>query len=190
MNGHTLAQPQGALDSDTFVSHPDHGDQSSGRRNLLSIVLAIELMLALAVAGYWVHTRTDEVQPATATHATQQTASSRAQTTAPTADAAPLVPRSQVPVAVLNAGASQGTAADGGTHAQQLGYPVTTVGNADGSLEESIVMYAPGNDALAQRVARDLKISAVGPLDGIRRGDLSGARIAVIYGTNTPSTNG
>ena len=44
----------------------------------------------------------------------------------------------------------------------------------------SVVMYRPGYRGEALRLARDLRIKIVGPLDGLRIGDLMGAHVAVV----------
>ena len=43
-------------------------------------------------------------------------------------------------------------------------------------------MYRPGFEGEARRLARDIGVRRVSPLDGIRRRDLQGAHIALILG--------
>jgi hypothetical protein len=46
----------------------------------------------------------------------------------------------------------------------------------------SVVMYRAGFAPEAQRLAKDLGIGMVGPLDGIRPGQLQGAHTVVVVG--------
>jgi hypothetical protein len=45
-----------------------------------------------------------------------------------------------------------------------------------------MVMFRPGFKPAAQRLAKDMGIKAVTPLDGITKGDLQGAQLALIIG--------
>jgi hypothetical protein len=44
----------------------------------------------------------------------------------------------------------------------------------------SVVMYRPGFRGEAMRLARDLRIRIVGPLDGLSVRDLMGAHLAIV----------
>jgi hypothetical protein len=44
-------------------------------------------------------------------------------------------------------------------------------------------MYRPGHRGEAMRLARDLRIRIVGPLDGMSVRDLMGAHVAVVVGS-------
>jgi hypothetical protein len=44
----------------------------------------------------------------------------------------------------------------------------------------SVVMYRPGFRGEALRLARDLRIRIIGPLDGLSVGDLMGAHLALV----------
>ena len=44
-------------------------------------------------------------------------------------------------------------------------------------------MYRPGFRAEALRLGRDLHVSMVGPLDGLRASDLHGAHLAYVVGS-------
>ena len=46
----------------------------------------------------------------------------------------------------------------------------------------SMIMYRAGYRAEALRLGRDLRIHAVGPLDGLRTSDLMGAHLALVVG--------
>jgi hypothetical protein len=59
---------------------------------------------------------------------------------------------------------------------------VGQVGNAPRPALHTVVEYAPGYRAEAARLARDLHVQSVSPLDGLRKSDLLGAEIALILG--------
>ena len=63
------------------------------------------------------------------------------------------------------------------------GYKIGVVGNAPrGSFGQSVVMYRAGRIPEARRLARDVGIAIVSPLDGLRKRDLHGAKLAVVVG--------
>lgn len=97
---------------------------------------------------------------------------------------APKLTRAETSVLVLNGGVRAGAAA---THAASLearGYTVGAVGNAPRSdYTRSLVMYRRGFAAEAARLATDTRITIVGPLDGLRAGDLDGAHVVLVIGS-------
>jgi hypothetical protein len=63
------------------------------------------------------------------------------------------------------------------------GYSVGTVGNTPtAGLARSVVMWTPGEQLLAEHVARSLGITLVAPLDGLTTQDIGGAQAAVLIG--------
>jgi len=95
----------------------------------------------------------------------------------------PLLPRRQVSVTILNGNGVAGAAASEASRVRARGYIVGKVGNAPrGSYGHSVVMYRTGRVREARRLARDLGIAIVSPLDGLRKADLHGAKLAVILG--------
>ena len=60
------------------------------------------------------------------------------------------------------------------------GIPGAAAVNADEA--HSLVMFRPGFKPAAQRLAQDMGVKAVTPLDGITKGDLQGAQLALIVG--------
>ena len=46
----------------------------------------------------------------------------------------------------------------------------------------SIVMFRPGFKDEAQRLAKDVRVTSVTPLDGMRPSDLGGAQLVLIVG--------
>ena len=71
-----------------------------------------------------------------------------------------------------------------------LGYPSAGAGNAETRLRHSIVMYAAGHGAEATRLARDLRIRRVTPLDGLTRADLQVAQPEAAHQHGQPPAPG
>ena len=106
----------------------------------------------------------------------------RAKPAGPTAT--PLLPRQRTSVLVLNGNGRTGAAAQAAESVKALRYRIGGVGNAaTQNFTRTIAMYAPGRRAEAARLARDLHISTVSPLDGVRAADLGGAHVALIVGS-------
>ena len=69
---------------------------------------------------------------------------------------------------VLNGNGRSGAAAESAAGVRAFGYTIGTVGNAPRSdFTRTIVMFRPGYRAEAVRLAADLKLKIVGPLDGL-----------------------
>jgi hypothetical protein len=99
------------------------------------------------------------------------------------APARPILPRRSVRVTVLNGNGIAGAAAAEASRVRARGYRIRLVGNApQGGYAGTMVMYRPGRRPEAVRLARDLGIRLVWPLDGLRARDLRGAQVAVVLG--------
>jgi hypothetical protein len=97
--------------------------------------------------------------------------------------ARPLLHRRSVSVTVLNGNGVSGAAAAEASRVRARGYKIRLVGNAPRSgYGRSVIMYRAGLRGEAQRLGQDLRISLVSPLDGLRRRDLRGAKLAVVVG--------
>jgi LytR cell envelope-related transcriptional attenuator len=93
------------------------------------------------------------------------------------------LPRRKVKVVVLNGNGRQGAAASTARRVQVRGYRIGLVANAPaGNYAASLVMYRPGFEGEARRLARDLGVRVVGPLDGMRPAQLHGAHAVLILG--------
>jgi hypothetical protein len=93
------------------------------------------------------------------------------------------LPRGRTEVMVLNGNGRNGAAGDAADRVRGRGYRLGEVGNAPRSdYARSIVMFRDGFRGEAERLARDLRIKVVAPLDGMRRGELKGAHTALILG--------
>ena len=91
--------------------------------------------------------------------------------------------RGQTSVIVLNGNGRPGAAAAAADRLRARGYVIGSVGNAPERSARSFVMYRPGYAAEAQRLARDLHLRRVAPLDGMRPSQLMGAHLVLIIGT-------
>ena len=86
---------------------------------------------------------------------------------------------------VLNGNGRTGAAAAEADRARAHGYKIGGIGDAKRTdYSRSIVMYRSGFRPEAARLARDLDIGVVGPLDGMKPRDLLGAHLAVVVGAS------
>ena len=145
-------------------------------------IALVELLILLAIAG--------GALARSVSHRVERAAASRARASAPARHLArhakiqpARIPRSKTKVLVLNGNGRQGAAAAEATRVRRHGYRIGGVTNASRSdYARSIVMYRPRYAGEGQRLARDLGISLVTPLDGMRAAQLQGAQIVVILG--------
>ena len=149
-------------------------------------IAAVELVLLLVIGGGKVAAMvSDRVQvaahdrvlagpaqstPAPATHKAKKT------------EAPAHRPRSKTIVMVLNGNGRTGAAASAASRVQSRGYRIGTVGNAAKQAPSTIVMYRPGFAGEGRRLAKDLGIRLVGPLDGMRARSLGRAQVVLILG--------
>jgi hypothetical protein len=92
------------------------------------------------------------------------------------------VPRSRTVVMVLNGNGRSGAAAAAASRVKSRDYKVGTVGNAPQQVSRSLVMYKPGFAGEGQRLAKDLGVKLVTPLDGMRARELGRAHVVFILG--------
>jgi hypothetical protein len=148
-------------------------------------IAAVELLLLVIVGGALL-ARPDGGQthkrPAQAKTAKQDVAKP-APTPAKQVAAKPALARGKISVLVLNGNGVQGAAAAEAAEVERRGYRIRAVTNAPRmDFVRSVVMYRTGFAPEAQRLAKDLGIRMVGPLDGIRPGQLQGAHTVVVVG--------
>jgi hypothetical protein len=147
----------------------------------MSVVAAIEFVglaaLAVALVGNPI-TNHLETRAAAAAAPRVRAASPR-----PRASQAKL-PRGETSVIVLNGGGRAGAAGTEAELVRRRGYVVSSVGNAARmDYTHTLVMYRPGFGSEGARLARDLRIRVVSPLDGIRVSQLAGAHLVVVLGS-------
>ena len=99
------------------------------------------------------------------------------------APAQPRLDRTETSVIVLNGNGGNGAASEKADLIRTRGYLIAGTANAPRSdFARSVVMYRPGYEPEARRLARDFRFKQVTPLDGLRKSDLQGAHIALIVG--------
>jgi hypothetical protein len=96
----------------------------------------------------------------------------------------PKLTRPETSVIVLNGNGRAGAAAASAAAVRRFGYTIGTVGNAPRTdVTETLVMFRDGYRAEAARLAADLDLKIVGPLDGLKPADLLGAHVALVVGS-------
>jgi len=170
-----------------------HHDESLVRPWRLAAIIAagvaaVELLLLVVVGGALIakpaksgpHRPAKEKAAATAQATSHPATRATIHRTAP--PAAKLV-RRKVTVLVLNGNGRQGAAAAAAARVSHRGYRIGGVENAGRTdFTRSIVMYRRGFEGEGRRLAHDLGIGIVGPLDGIKTAQLHGANAVVVVG--------
>jgi hypothetical protein len=154
-------------------------------------IAAVELFILLLI-GFLVGAKAFSDKTETATIAAikreapqaAQTQASEQQKPAEASQKAPKVlTRGRTSVVILNGNGIPGAAAVNADKAHSFHYVVTATGNAPSTdFARSMVMFRPGFKPAAQRLAKDMGVKAVTPLDGITKTDLQGAQLALIIG--------
>jgi hypothetical protein len=97
--------------------------------------------------------------------------------------AKPKLARSHLSILVLNGNGRNGAAAAEAGKLHSLGYRIAATADARRhDYATSVVMYRPGFRAEGLRLARDIHVKVIGPLDGLSRAALHGGQLAVILG--------
>lgn len=147
---------------------------------VLTGVAVVELVLLIVIGGAFL-SRTDSETVAPTKHRATTVAKVKPMKSAPAT--AQALPRRKVGVLVLNGNGRSGAASIAASQVTQRGYHVRGVANAPTTeYSHSIVMYRPGFKSEGARLARDLDVTIVGPLDGMRPSQLHGAHTVLILG--------
>ena len=101
----------------------------------------------------------------------------------PKAPTTPILARRVVRVTILNGNGIAGAAAATASQVRTRGYKIGRVGNARRAYGRSVVIYRGTFRREAVRLAHDLGLALVSPLDGLRARDLHGAQLAVVLGS-------
>jgi hypothetical protein len=148
-------------------------------------VAAVELLLLFLIGGgKLVGWASNRVELAAQQHVlapanqTAKPATTRRHVAAPVAKR----PRSKTVVLVLNGNGRTGAAASAASRVHARGYGIGKVTNAPELVPRSIVMYRPGFAGEGRRLARDLRVKLVTPLDGMRARELGRAQVVFILG--------
>jgi hypothetical protein len=154
---------------------------------VFALVAALELVL-LVVAGGALLAKPGPAQraPAKKAHVARAAARAPVHRAVPVPSPKPTpaaLPRGKVRLVVLNGNGRQGAAADAAARIEARGYHVGLVANAPRhDYPQTIVMYRRGFEGEGRRLARDLGIKVVGPLDGMKPAQLHGAQAVLILG--------
>jgi hypothetical protein len=96
---------------------------------------------------------------------------------------APTLLRSETGVFVFNGNGRAHAASDAAARLAQRNYNVSGTGNAKRQdYATTVVMYRKGFQAEGVRLAHDLHLKIVGPLDGVKPTELHGAKLALVLG--------
>ena len=96
----------------------------------------------------------------------------------------PLRARDRVSVLVLNGNGVQGAASTTATRLHDIGYRIGAAQNAQRhDYAQSMVMYVPGWVKEARRLAHEMGVKLVAPVDGVVPGRLKGSQVVLILGT-------
>jgi hypothetical protein len=155
-------------------------------------VAAVELFVLVVVGVvFGAKLMSDHAEQAIATQRASKTSAGAtstktetvSQSTASRPAASEPLPRRRTSVIVLNGNGLPGAAAVAADRVRRFHYLIAATGNAPRSdFQRSVVMYRPGRKAEAVRLAHDLHVRRVVPLDGMTRKDLQGAHLAIIIG--------
>lgn len=156
---------------------------------LLALVAAFELVLLIVAGGALLvkpgaaHHRA-ATKKAHATVSTPAKATTHASTKAePAKPVAAELPRRKVKLVVLNGNGHDGAAASAAAQVKHRGYRIGLVANAPShNYPRTIVMYRRGFEGEGRRLARDLGVQVVSPLDGMKPAQLHGAQAVLILG--------
>ena len=152
-------------------------------------------MLILLIVGIWLFGKffSDEVAKATdpttvARVAVERELNERGQLPQKTEVdakpvAKPMLARGETSVLVLNGNGVSGAASSTAEQVRDRKYMIAGTGNsARSDYPRSIVMYRPGFEREARRLAKDFGIRRIVPLDGMRPAQLQGAHVALVVG--------
>jgi hypothetical protein len=145
----------------------------------LCILLVVGIVLFGKFFGGQVEKATDPVAIAKAAVAAPEVGSEAGDG----GPARPLLSRPETSVVVLNGNGVAGAASVIAERVRHKHYRIAGTDNAPRSdFRSSLVMYRPRYEREATRLARDLGIKRVSPLDGLRARQLQGAHLAYIVG--------
>lgn len=149
-----------------------------------SLIAAIELVV-LVIAGFALVAKplAHAMQKRAEVHAFAPAKHKAQKVAAPVVHAAPKLTRFQTDVLVLNGNGRAGAASDAASRLRNFGYTISGTGNAPRTdYASTVVMFRPGYRGEAMRLARDLHLKVVGPLDGLKPKQLLGAQVAIVLG--------
>ncbi len=146
--------------------------------------VAAGIVAVAALAGLLALGRERLFPPAHARSATPPAAKTQAAQAPPKTIVRPLRPRRQLSVLVLNGNGVNGEAGTASTRLLGKGYRRTDAADAVAPYATSLVLFRPGWEPEARRLARDAGVRLVAALDGrLPRAD-AGYQLVLILGAN------
>jgi hypothetical protein len=161
------------------VDYPAHANRWRTRALVLAGIAGLELIVLIGLGAVAAgRMLADEVETVARAH--EQPMRKKQPATRPDR---PILARSQTSVVVLNGNGVRGAAGRSASRVRALTYVVAGVGNAQrDDYARTIVMYRDGYRREAQRLAGEVGVKLVGPLDGLRANELMGAHVALVLG--------
>jgi hypothetical protein len=142
----------------------------------VSAIATLELVALAAVAIAVLGNPLGHLQASAAVAAPRERAA------LPASAAKATLERGETSVMVLNGNGRAGAAHAVAEKVRARGYLLGNVGNASRTTPRTLVMYRPGHAAEGARLARDMRVRIVRPLDGMRPAQLLGAHVVLIVG--------
>jgi LytR cell envelope-related transcriptional attenuator len=161
------------------VDYPVQPNRWRARALVLAAIAALELLVLVGV-GVFAAGRVLAGEVATVARAHELAPPKRR--AIPETPNRALLERTEVSVVVLNGNGIAGAAGQTASRVRAKTYVVAKVGNAPRTYAKSMVMFRRGFRPEAERLAKEVGVKVVGPLDGLRAADLMGAHLAVILG--------
>jgi LytR cell envelope-related transcriptional attenuator len=155
---------------------------------VIGVVLGAKLLTDSAEKAVITATTAAKTAAGTTPAASKSSSSSSSSSSSKKAGSASSTPvaklsRKKTSVVVLNGNGVPGAAAVGAQRLRHFHYIVAATGNAPRTdFNRSLVMYRKGYEGEAIRLAHDLHIRRVAPLDGLSLRDLQGGHVALIIG--------
>jgi hypothetical protein len=161
----------------------DYPVQTNPWRTRALVLAAVAVLELLVLVSLGVFAAGRMLSSEVATVARQHEMPVRKAAASPTAPDRPVLERTETSVVVLNGNGVAGAAAQSAARVRALTYVVTGAGNAPRTdYAKTMVMYRKGYRREAERLAAELKVKLIGPLDGLRAKDLMGAHLALVLG--------
>lgn len=167
----------------TLPSSPDWRRAALAAAVVAAVELVVLVVLAVSAFGLpFAEEKRREALASSGAQARQKDSSASADASRKGVPAAGRT-RSETSVVVLNGNGITGAADLAAAPVRKQRYILTATGNAPRSdVRRTLVMYRPGFEGEAHRLAKDVGAKRVAPLDGLRGSDLMGAQLALIVG--------